>query len=85
MIGKILFVVEPEIVHESLSVAPALFDLHPAVEIDFAHEEALHILARPRRNFFEHLAFFADYYTAVLQKVLVAFFRTFAKSKNNMT
>ena len=63
MIGKILFVVEPEIVDESLSVAPALFDLDPAVEIDFAHKEAFHILARPRRNLFEHLALFADYYT----------------------
>ena len=56
MIGKILFVVEPEIVDESLSVAPALFDLYPAVEIDFAHEEALHILARLCRDFLEHLA-----------------------------
>ena len=65
MIGKILFVVEPEIVYESLSVAPALFDLYPAVEIDFAHEEALHILTRLCRNFFEHLAFFADYYALV--------------------
>ena len=50
---------------ESLSVAPALFDLHPAVKVDFAHEEALHILARLCRNFFEHLALFADYYALV--------------------
>ena len=46
MIGKILFVVEPEIVDESLSVAPALFDLDPAFEVDAAAEKALHVLPR---------------------------------------
>lgn len=41
-----LLIVKPEIVNQSLSVAPILLDLYPTFEVDFAIEKFFHVLSR---------------------------------------
>ena len=59
--GKIsLQSVQAEIVDQSLTVAPSLFDLNPTAEIDMTLKEFFHILPRPGGYTLEHCSVFAD-------------------------
>ena len=57
--------VKAEIVNKSLAVAPALFNLDPAVKIDLAVKEFFKFIARAYRNAFKHFAALAYNYALV--------------------